>query len=508
MKPLRDLLRHSSVYMIGQIMARMASVLLLPFYTHVLTTHDYGVVAILDLTAALLATFIAGGMVSAVTRHHFDSEDPQQQDRVWWTGLTMVAAVSTVICLAMFTGRHALAEFTLGPKVTDGDWYYALAILTLWFTVAGMIIDAYLRVLKWSGVFVAISFCRLVFNIGINIWLMVPMQMGVEGLLLGNLTATILHTTVLLLVFVRTRGRYILDRIIGQQMCRFAAPLVFTAIASMAMHEADRYFLRIWENLDQVGIYSLAHKIGFAVNTLCLLPFISIWHVAIYDIEKLPDSAGIYSRCFGWFTSAMGILLLGAALTVHPVLPLLTPVSYDSAADLISVVLLGLYFFGLSFMFEVPSLLLKKTGLMLPGSIAGLAVNIAANVVLIPFMGAWGAAWAGVLTYLVFSFMILASCRSVMKIPYPWRPTVIRTVALCLTYVALRYGCFPHVGRWTQVALSVGACSVWMGLLFGKEGLEMAIRYVTESRTIKEAEIMAETHDSPESERQREPALV
>ena len=64
MKPVRDLLKHSSVYMIGQILTRMASVLLLPFYTHVLTPADYGITAILDLLAALLSTFIAGGMIA------------------------------------------------------------------------------------------------------------------------------------------------------------------------------------------------------------------------------------------------------------------------------------------------------------------------------------------------------------------------------------------------------------------------------------------------------------
>ncbi|HAD59626.1 MAG TPA: hypothetical protein DCG12_10310 [Planctomycetaceae bacterium] len=69
MKPARDIFKHSSIYLIGQILTRMASVLLLPFYTHVLSPADYGVTAILDLTAALLATFVAGGMVSAVTRH-------------------------------------------------------------------------------------------------------------------------------------------------------------------------------------------------------------------------------------------------------------------------------------------------------------------------------------------------------------------------------------------------------------------------------------------------------
>ena len=290
MKPLRSLLKHSSVYMIGQILTRMASVLLLPFYTNVLTPADYGITAILDLLAALLSTFIAGGMISAVTRHHFDGDDNAHQDRVWWTGLTMVGSVCSIIAIPMLLGRQTLSDLTLGQDVPNGSWLYVLTIATMWFTVVGMILDAYLRVIKWSGVFVAISLGRLLINVSLNVWLIVGMKMGVEGLLLGNLIATVLHTSVLLAVFVKTRGGYCIDREIGRQMIRFATPLVVTALAGMLMHEADRYFLRIWVSMDEVGIYSLAHKIGFAVNTLCLLPFISIWHVAIYDIDRLPDS--------------------------------------------------------------------------------------------------------------------------------------------------------------------------------------------------------------------------
>ncbi|MEQ9409854.1 MAG: oligosaccharide flippase family protein [Fuerstiella sp.] len=507
MKPARDLLKHSSIYMVGQILTRMASVLLLPFYTHVLTPSDYGITAILDLTAALLSTFIAGGMVSAVTRHHFDGDDERHHDRVWWTGLTMVGTVCTVICLVMFVGRHTLADVTLGAEITRGAWFYTLTILTLWFTVVGMIIDAYLRALKWSGTFVAISLGRLVLNIGLNVWLLVPMKMGVEGLLIGNLTATILHTAVLMAVFVRSRGGYLLDREIGHEMFRFAAPLVFTAIASMAMHEADRYILRIWKSMDEVGVYSLAHKIGFAVNTLCLLPFTSIWHVLIYDIEKMPDSRMVFGRFFGWFTSGMGVLLLGAALIVHPLLPLLTPDAYGTAIDLISVVLLGFFAFSLSFMFEVPSLLTKKTRLMLPGSIVGLVVNIVANLLLIPALGTWGAAWAGVLTYLAFSFVILASCRTVMKIEYPWLRASFTTAGFCLTYIGLRYGCFPYVDMWSQIGLSVGVCALWAVLLFGKVALDLLAdrRLPHHSRDDSES---AEPPDSADSETRPEPVLI
>jgi len=471
MKPVRDLLKHSSIYAIGQILTRMASILLLPLYTYCLTPADYGVTAILDLTTTILGLLIGGGMVTAVTRFHFDNESKEHHDRVWWTGLAYVTIAATIVLFPMWLGRQILSDLTLGSGLSQGPYFYTLALVTTWLSAVACIFDAYLRVKKWSGVFVLISMGRLLLNVSLNVWFLVGLKLGVEGLLIGNLIATAVHSAALLAVFIRSRGPFCIDRDLAGRLVHFSAPLVATALLSMLMHEADRYVLRVMVGMEEVGVYSLAHKIGFAVNTLCLLPFSSIWHVAIYDIEKMPNARQVFGQVFGWFTSGLGILLLGASLTVHPILPWLTPESYGEAIDLIAVILLGFYFFGLSFQFEVPALLTKRSMLMVPGSVAGVAVNISANVMLIPWIGAWGAAWAGVLTYVVYSFCILAACRFAMKLSYPWMRSSLATAGICVTYVVVRFVCFPLLNDAWQLALSVLVCGLWAMALFGRDAL-------------------------------------
>ena len=471
MKPLRDLLKHSSIYAVGQILTRLASVLLLPLYTHCLTPSDYGVTAILDLTAAILSLMIGSGMVTAVTRFHFDSEAPEHHDRLWWTGLTYLTATSCVVLFPLWLGRQILSDVTLGDHYLDGGWFYTLTLATILVQVVGQLVDAYLRVLKWSGVFVVISLGRLLLNVGLNVWMLVGMKMGIEGLLIGNLVASMAHTGALLLVFATTRGHYNFDMSLALNMLRFSGPLVVTALLAMLMHEADRYFLRVFVSMDEVGVYSLAHKIGFAVNTLCLLPFASIWHVAIYDIDRMPGANQIFGKVFDWFVGGMGVLLLGAALTVHPILPLLTPDAYGEAIDLIAVILLGFFLFGLQLLFEVPALLAKRTSFMIPGSIAGVIVNVAANFLLIPIYGASGAAWAGVATYIAFSFTTLFMCRSLRDIVYPWTRSLLTFSGICATYIGMRYALFPVIGFWMELVASVVCCGAWAIVLFGKDGL-------------------------------------
>lgn len=470
MKPLRELLKHSSIYAIGQILTRLVSVLLLPLYTNCLSPADFGVVGILDTTAAILALMIGGGMVAAVTRFHFERPSEEDHDRTWWTGLTWVTFASVVVLTPLWLGRQTLVSVTL-QSVPDGDWLYTLTLATILVQLIGQLVDGYLCVLKWSGVFVMISLGRLLLNVCLNVWFLVGMKYGVEGLLLGNLLASVVHTLVLLSVFVCTRGPYQFSFSLAKQLLGFSAPLMVTAFLAMLMHEANRYILVFLVSASDLGVYAFAHKIGFAVNTLCLLPFSSIWQVAIYDINRQKNADEVFTQVFGWFVSCLGVLLLGAALTVHPVLPLLTPDAFGPAIELIAVLLLGLFVYGLQNQFEVPALLAKRTGLLVPGSIAGVITNLTFNALLVPRLGLWGAAWSGVATYAAYSFTTLYLCRKVRPLAYPWRQSLGTAVGLCTSYVAIRFYVFPHLGCTGQLLASTVCCGIWAILLLGKDGI-------------------------------------
>ena len=65
----RDILKHRACTVSGQVLSRLASVFMLPLYTHYLRPADYGTIAILDLTAGVVGIIIGGGIVAAVSRY-------------------------------------------------------------------------------------------------------------------------------------------------------------------------------------------------------------------------------------------------------------------------------------------------------------------------------------------------------------------------------------------------------------------------------------------------------
>ena len=438
MRAYRDILKHSCIYGIGQVLCRLASVLLLPVYTHYLRPADYAVVAILDVATGLLAVVIGSGMVSAVNRYHFEAADDEGRRKVWWTGLAFLCLSAFALSLPTILLRWPISHFLIGPSEPRAGLYLALAMSTIGLNCIGQLADGYLRIRNWSGTAVTLSLVRLLLNIVLNVAFLVGWGKGVLGVLLGNLVTSIVMTAIQIGYLVRYEWPFAFDRGLMRKLLAFGSPLIATALLSVVMHDADRYLLRMFVSMDEVGIYSLAYQVGQGVNALCLVPFSAIWSVVVYEIASLPNFRQAYARVFGCFFDGLALVLLGASFFAHPVLDAITPRDYSAAADLIPVICLAYLFFSLHDHFRVPVLLAKKTLNMLPAFVLAAALNIAANCALIPWFGSLGAAWASVLTFFAFSMTGLLIYRKIDRYPYPFGRCLGVLAGMTMTWLAWR----------------------------------------------------------------------
>ena len=465
--PYRDLLKHSGVYGIGQVLSRLTSFLMLPVYTRFLRPSDYGCLAILDVTLAFLGILIGSGVAAAVTRHHFDAATDRERDSVWWTGWIFVAAAATMIILPVWAGRSSLANLLLGPDYPEGALYFSLALMTLWFVTINRVTDAYFRIRKWSGLFVALSLLRLMFNMVINV-LLLRAGWGILGVLTGNLLAAVIFTSVKFCILFTSLGSYRFDIPLTRKLCSFGVPIIVTGLLSLGIHQADRYFLRVYLDMHDVGIYSIAYSICQGVNTILLLSFSSIWGVAIYEIAETPNSRKVFAGVFQYYTDGLMVVMLGLSLFAKPLMTLVATPDYIVATALVPILALGFLLFSLDEHFRVPALLHKQTAKLLPAFVAAVIVNIVSNVLLIPTFGTEGAAWSSVLTYFVLSGLALLLNRRIERIDYP----LLRFAFVLLTVVASVTACGAlehYLTSTTQILLlHLLLWLAWCAILIGR----------------------------------------
>src|SRR5256714_13972332 len=97
---LKELFRHSAVYGLGSIVARILGVLLLPLYTRYLSPSDYGLIETLVALSAVLTALVAQAMKSAFFRFYFDSAELARRLLVVRTAVWYVMAASTAVTVA------------------------------------------------------------------------------------------------------------------------------------------------------------------------------------------------------------------------------------------------------------------------------------------------------------------------------------------------------------------------------------------------------------------------
>ena len=454
---LSTLFAGGGVFAFGLLASRVVSIALLPVYTRLLVPADYGVMAILDVIQDLLRLSIGVGLFTSASRLHFESEDNDRRARIWWVAVLAVEGLTLLITLPMAFLSHRLSPLAFGVELSGGPYWFVLMLATLWFSLPEILLQTHLQVSKKVPLLVGLSIARLVCNAVLNVSLLYFFELGVSGVLWGNLLTAVIGCAAHLVIFLRLRGRPRVDWTLLPRMTHFGGPLVLVGLVSLAIHQIDRYILARFVSIDEIGIYSLAYQMGQGINSLVLVPFAQIWGVSVYEIAKLPNANRVFAEIFSAFVRGLTLVLLAASLCAKPLVAFLAPPEYRVAADLVPVVALAYLFFAFDDHLRVPALVQKRTTSLLPVYLATLALNIALNLLWVPQYGIFGAAWATVGTFVGFAALGLISYRKIDRIDYPLVDT-----ALTIGGAVAVYAIFSLLSGTSGLVQSVAAVSLWL----------------------------------------------
>jgi O-antigen/teichoic acid export membrane protein len=464
----RDLVKHSSVYGLGLALSRVASVVLLPFYTRFLTPADYGIIALIDLTMALVTNMAAGGVHSAVMRYHFEPQYRERQHDLWTTGLAMMIAASLPQLLLVWFLRADIAALAFGGEVAEGPAYLTLAVLSLPARLFSNYAQSYLRAEKRSVLFVGITVPGLVLRITLNIWLIGFRGLGVAGFLWGSLIGGWIEALVYwAILFARRPVRLV--REVVRPMWSYGWPLLVTTLAGLAMHQMNRFMMRwLLDDLHPIGIFAVAYTLAQGVNQVIVTPFQSIWSAVMYEIDLLGDRVRMYQRVFKYYTVAIALVLFGVAVASRPIVSILAAPEFAEAANVLPWLCLAYFFFTLHGLLRAPAMIHRRTISVARVSVIAAVVNFVANLALIPLSGMYGAAWAAVITYAVFTLLGHLEYRRIEDLRFPLR-YVVASAMLGVALTAAMQAAVPQgKGLAVEIASAAGAwVAVAAGVLLG-----------------------------------------
>ncbi len=413
---LKRLARHTAVYGIGDLLGRAVNFLLVPLYARRLLDVENGVMGVAFSFIAFAGIFCSLGLNQALLRYFGRSEDEEELRRTFSSALIVTGAASLVLFAGVWAWADQIAWFLFGLEGYRRLVQMSAAILFL-DTLSGVPLNA-LRALERSGTYAGIKFAQFTLTLALNIVLIVYVGRGLGGAFESN----ILSSAFALVCCIPVILRYLRPSLSSESLKRmlaFGLPYIPTVLAGMVTEVSDRWFVRRFSGAAEAGVYTIVYKFGM-VMSLAASAFRSAWLPFLVNLSRKEDGRPLCARTMTYFLMAGVALCLAVTLFLDEIVIYLASPAYLRGKWVVPVVLAA-YLFGGVYINLMAGVYVKERTRILPVIVgAGAVVNIALNIVLIPFIGMMGAAWSTLAAYVVMAGLLYVWERGFYPVSYEW----------------------------------------------------------------------------------------
>ena len=414
MAGIKSLIKDTAIYGVSSIVGRFLNWCLVPMYTYMFPTEQYGIVTNIYAYVALVLIILLYGMETGFFRfaNHERWKNPMQ---VYSTTLISVGSSSL-----MFVALACLFSSDIAGALNCGEhpsyiWMMAVAVGIDAFSSLPF---SYLRYKKRPVRFAMLKFANIGLNIGLNlfflvlcpwIWKQAPDLIswfydpgfGIGYIFLANMISSMV---VMLLLLPELRVSYTFNFQLWREMLRYSYPLLILGVAGIMNQTIDKILLPFLiddpvEASQQLGIYGANYKIAI-VMVMFIQAFRFAYEPFIFDKNKEAggDKRQAYSDAMKFFIIFGLFIFLGVMFFLDLLKYFISP-RYFEGLQVVPIVMAAEFFFGIFFNLSLWYKLTDRTIWGTWFSLGGLAITLIINVVFVPQYGYVACAWGALCCY-------------------------------------------------------------------------------------------------------------
>ena len=388
MSKYKKLISNTLILGAGTFASKVIVLLMMPFYTLILSPEQFGVADLVAQTANLIIPIACIGICEGLFRFSLDCED---RKKVFSTGIFALSIGS--VCM-----------FALLPLLGFFKDLNGYVILIGCYVVCANFHSAcaqYIRAQGKTVLFAVQGILNTVLTVVLNVLFLAVFELGTFGYVLsvviGDLSVTVL------IFFVAKLYKDLSPKNISKltllDMLKFSIPYIPTTMMWLITSVSDRYIVRAFCGIDETGLYAAAYKIPTRLTLVCTV-FIEAWQFSAVKDATEEERSGFFSAVFksyqGFIFVAASLLIGGSKIFTD----ILLADSYYESWRYVPILVVATLFSSLvSFMGSV-YFVEKKSVLSMITALMGALVNVVLNFVMIPDHGAMGAAVATLISYL------------------------------------------------------------------------------------------------------------
>jgi O-antigen/teichoic acid export membrane protein len=384
----------------GQFSSRFLVIIMMRFYTGMLSTDGYGTVGLIIDACVIIMAVVTLSINDAIIRFGLDSKYDKAQ----------------VFSIGMSTVLIGLVVFAfMAPALNLIETFRGYAVWLYFYVFSGSIKSCcalfarsagYVKLYAVDGIFTTVM------NIMFNLIFMLGLGLGVQGYLLSVILADLAST--IFVFYIADLKRYVLifghNPHLRRSMFRFSIPLIPTAVMWWITGMSAGFFIARFMGIDYTGIYKAAYRFPNIIIIISLI-FSQAWNMSAITEKNSRTIAKFYTNVFNIFQSAIYIMAAGLMLVIRPALSIMTTDNFHEAYKFSSLLILAVVFTCFSTFLGSVYVASKKSMRSMVTALVGAVLNVLLNLILIQTLGAHGLHGAAAAT--LFSYLIIFIVRAV-----------------------------------------------------------------------------------------------
>lgn len=385
MSEARRLIKNTGIIAVGGMATKLVQFLLLPLYTSVLSTSEYGVVDFFNTLALFCVPAVSLLMDEALFRFLVDCESDDEK-----------GAVTTAACGVLVIG---CVFFSLLVGLVYIIWHPGSLLWVVMLVMAGSCLQMVSAVLRGFGdtiAFASMNFTASLLTIILNVMFLAVFSLGVEGMLAATVVAQ--GGVAVLYALKRRVWTYVdvskYDHSLAKKLVRYSIPLIPNKVSWIIMNMSSRLMIMGVLGAGSTGIFAVAYKFPNVMDQLYGFFYMSWKESSARALGSNEDEVVFYNRVYCALRRFMMSIVLVMTALMPLVYSLLIDDSYGEGVLYVPILLLATYFSNISGFYGGIFTAHKDTGIMGATTIVSAAVCFALNAILIPALGLYGAALA------------------------------------------------------------------------------------------------------------------
>ena len=384
------LLKNTVIFALGNFSTKLIAFFLVPFYTYVLTTEEYGVINLIFTLATLIGPFLMVNLQDAVRRFALESNaDHKVILSIEW-GVIIVGHLFGLLLIPLAKMYAPISSYSL-------ELYFYIVSLS-----ANTIFLEYLRGIEKMKAYSICSVLSSLIIAVLNIFFLTRMQLGVSGYFLAYIIAFTFSSLIAIIIGKQYTvfREWKWDKTLFRNMIKFSIPMIPNSLLWWVSSSSDHIMVTHFINAAANGIYTVSYKIPTLISTVSNI-FMQAWQISAIKENDSKDNDDFSNIMFDGYIRFITLFTGFLLVIIKPFMYIYVNPSFVEAWKYTPFLIIGYAFSTLGTFVGTPYYVYKDMKGNMFSAASGAIINVILNAILIPTLGIQGAAIATCFSYIV-----------------------------------------------------------------------------------------------------------